>query len=235
MSVRLQVLADSPIFGALAKETLPEVDGHCTARHFDRGASIYHAGDPADSLYIVAQGGLKLSRPSLDGYDVLVDVVGPGDFLGMLTALGEATFPDTATALTESCVLRFSAQAFRAVLNQHPQVTLAALDAVSARLAQARRTVRELAADTAQQRIGAALLRLADSLGTPQDARTHPAAVRIPVPLTQADLAAMAGTTPETVSRTLARWRSSQLVATGRGTITVTDRIGLADAVATAN
>src|SRR5690625_4795793 len=144
MSVRLQVLADSPIFGALAKETLPEVDGHCTARHFDRGASIYHAGDPADSLYIVAQGGLKLSRPSLDGYDVLVDVVGPGDFLGMLTALGEATFPDTATALTESCVLRFSDQAFRAVINKHPQANIEYLAVLNARMDHALSTVQVL-------------------------------------------------------------------------------------------
>src|SRR5690625_3567727 len=91
MPVRLQVLADSPIFGALAAEDLPGVDARCTARHVERGTNVYHAGDDADSLYVVAHGALKLSRPSLDGYEVLVDVVGPGDFLGMLTALGEAT------------------------------------------------------------------------------------------------------------------------------------------------
>lgn len=229
MPVRLQVLADSPIFGALASENLPGVDARCTARHVERGTNVYHAGDDADSLYVVAHGALKLSRPSLDGYEVLVDVVGPGDFLGMLTALGEATFAETATALIESCVLRFSAQAFRAVLNDHPQVTLAALDAVSARLAAARQTVRELAADTAQQRIGAALLRLAEGLGVAESG-----AVRIPVPVTQADLASMAGTTAETVSRTLAGWRTAGLVQTGRGTITVRDQAGLAAAIAAA-
>src|SRR5690625_2420529 len=222
MPVRLQVLADSPIFGALASEDLPGVDARCTARHVERGTNVYHAGDDADSLYVVAHGALKLSRPSLDGYEVLVDVVGPGDFLGMLTALGEATFAESATALTESCVLRFSAKAFRAVLNDHPQVTLAALDAVSNRLAAARQTVRELAADTAEQRIGAALMRLVESLGVAESGQ-----VRISVPVTQGELASMAGTTPETVSRTLTRWRRDELVATGRGTITITDLEGL--------
>lgn len=230
MPVRLQVLADSPIFGILPREDILGVEARCSARHVERGSNVYRAGDDADSLYVVARGALKLSRPSIDGFEVLVDVVGPGDFLGMLTALGEATFAETATALTEVCVLRFSSQAFRAVLNDHPDVTLASLDAVSARLAAARQTVRELAADNAQQRIGAALLRLADRLGV-----TEAGVVRIPVPVTQADLASMAGTTPETVSRTLATWRQGQLVKTGRGTITVLNRDGLAAAIATAN
>lgn len=179
---------------------------------------MYRAGDPADALYVVAHGALKLTRPSVDGFEVLVDVVGPGDFLGMLTALGEVTFAETATTLAETCVLRFSAEAFRAVLNDHPEVTLAALDAVSARLASARQTVRELAADAAPERIAAAVLRLSQTIGVREDE-----GVRISVPITQADLAAMAGTTPETVSRTLAGWRASEWLKTGRGTITVLD------------
>ncbi|HLS04332.1 MAG TPA: Crp/Fnr family transcriptional regulator [Actinomycetales bacterium] len=222
MSVRLQVLADSPIFGPVDPQHLPQIDTRCSAHHAQRGDLVYRAGDPADALYVVAHGALKLTRPSVDGFDVLVDVVGPGDFLGMLTALGEATFAESATALTESCVLRFSAKAFRAVLNDHPQVTLAALDAVSNRLAAARQTVRELAADTAEQRIGAALMRLVESLGVAESGQ-----VRISVPVTQGELASMAGTTPETVSRTLTRWRRDELVATGRGTITITDLEGL--------
>lgn len=218
MSVRLRVLADSPIFGRLAAQDLPQIDARCSAQYAQRGDLIYRAGEPADALYVVAHGALKLTRPSLDGFDVLVDVVGPGDFLGMLTALGEATFSESATTLAETCVLRFSAQAFRAVLNVHPEVTLAALDAVSARLASARRTVRELAADTVPDRIASALSRLVKTLGV-REARE----VRIPVPITQAELAAMAGTTPETVSRTLAGWRTQGWIKTGRGTITVTD------------
>jgi len=223
MSVRLQVLANSPIFGALEPADLPEVDRLCAAHFFSRGENVYFAGDDADALYVVAQGALKLSRPSPDGYDVLVDVVGPGDFLGMLTALGEVTFAETATALAESCVLRFTSQAFRAVLNEHPHVTLAALDAVSERLAAARRVVRELAADTAEQRIGAALLRLAETLGEGGAGPVH-----IPVVITQAELASMAGTTPETVSRTLSKWRSENLVQTSRGSIAITDPAALA-------
>src|SRR5690625_7540149 len=102
MQVRLLVLSESPICGSLAVEDLPGVDARSTARHVERGTNVYYAGDDADSLYVVAHGALKLSRPSLDGYEVLVDVVGPGDVLGMLTALGEATFAEAATDLNAS-------------------------------------------------------------------------------------------------------------------------------------
>src|SRR5690625_3222371 len=144
MSVRLQVLADSPIFGPLDPQHLSQIETRCSAHHAQRGDLVDRAGDPADALYVVAHGALKLTRPSVDGFDVLVDVVGPGDFLGMLTALGEATFPDTATALTESCVLRFSDQAFRAVINKHPQANIEYLAVLNARMDHALSTVQVL-------------------------------------------------------------------------------------------
>src|SRR5690625_8001734 len=89
MPVRLQVLADSPIFGALASEDLPGVDARCTARHVERGTNVYHAGVDADSLYVVAHGALQLRRPCLDGCRVLVDGGSRGALLGTRTTLGQ--------------------------------------------------------------------------------------------------------------------------------------------------
>lgn len=222
LPTRLRVLGESPIFGRLPESALEKIDTRCRAIHLTDNEVAYHAGQEAQTLYVVASGALKLTRPSLEGYDVLIDVVGAGDFLGMLTALGEASFPDTATSMGQSCILAFTARDFRAVLDEFPTVTLAALDAVSARLSEARRVVRELAADTADQRIGSALVRLAARIGSP-----HAGATRVSV--AQSELAAMAGTTPETVSRTLGSWREKRLVATGRGTITIADVDQLAD------
>jgi len=216
LPTRLRVLGESPIFGGLSDSALELVDTHCRAIHLEDDQVAYHAGQEAQTLYVVAAGALKLTRPSVDGYDVLIDVVGEGDFLGMLTALGEASFPDTATSMGHSCILAFTASSFRAVLEEFPSVTLAALDAVSARLSEARRVVRELAADAAHQRIGSALVRLATRIG-----QRDGAVIRVAV--SQSDLASMAGTTPETVSRTLAQWRSDGLIATGRGRISIED------------
>ena len=198
--VRRRVLAATPMFAGLDEAAIADVDRYCTAVGIRAGEPAYLAGDPADSLLVVATGSLKLARPSLDGREVLVDVVGPGDFLGMLTALGEAAFPDTATALTTSCVLRFSADSFNRVLRVHPSVALTTLEAVGVRLADAHRAVRTLAAGDAEERLAATVLRLARRLGVQRRE-----GLLIDIPLTRADLAAMAGTTTETTSRVLTR------------------------------
>src|SRR5690554_4705767 len=83
--VRRRVLAATPMFAGLDAQAIGEVDARCTAVGIGVGQVAYWAGDPADSLLVVATGSLKLGRPSLEGREVLVDVVGPGDFLGMLT------------------------------------------------------------------------------------------------------------------------------------------------------
>src|SRR5699024_579164 len=119
-------------------------------------------------------------------------------------------------SMGHSCILAFTASSFRAVLEEFPSVTLAALDAVSARLSEARRVVRELAADAAHQRIGSALVRLATRSG-----QRDGAVIRVAV--AQGDVASMAGTTPGTVSRTLAQWRSDGRRAAGRGGISAAD------------
>ncbi|MBI2244212.1 MAG: Crp/Fnr family transcriptional regulator, partial [Nocardioides sp.] len=133
------------------------------------------------------------------------------------------TYPDTAMALTVSCVLRISAAALRQVMNRHPAVALAVLDEVSHRLEEAQQTVRRLSGGTVEQRVASSLLVLADQLGEPRDG-----GVLLQLPLTREDLASMTGTTTESVSRTLSKWRRAGLIETGRRWTSLTDRAALA-------
>lgn len=162
-------------------------------------------------------------RPSFDGAEVLVDVVTPGTMFGSVAALGRSTYPDTAQALTVSCALRIPAIDFRAILAEHPDVALAVLDDLAGRLEQAQQTVRRLSGGTVEQRVASTLLALADRVG-----ERRGDSVLLQLPLTRGDLAAMTGTTTESVSRTLSKLRRQGLVETGRRWTAVTDTEGLA-------
>jgi CRP-like cAMP-binding protein len=221
--VRLKVLARTPFFRMLDQAALAEVDRLFSSRGYAAGEPVYRAGEPASELLVVAVGTVKLSRPTLSGQTVLLDVLAPGDFLGMLTALGEAAYPETAEALTTACLLRIGADDFRTVLGRHPQVALAALDGVSRRLAEARRTIRRLSTGTVEQRVAATLLTLAARVGVRENGR-----VLLQVPLTRQDLAAMTGTTTESVSRVLSRLRGDEVLETGRRWVAIRDREALA-------
>lgn len=222
LPLRLDVLAHAPYFRHLDRIAIAAIESRMSVRAYDDGEVIYRTGTPADGLFILATGKVKVLRPSLDGTEVLVDVITPGTMFGSIAALGHATYPDTAQALTVSCALRISAADFRAVLKQHPDAALVVLDDLAARLEQTQQTVRRLSGGTVEQRVASTLLALADKVGEPRGD-----SILLQLPLTRGDLAAMTGTTTESVSRTLSKLRRQGVVETGRRWTAVTDREAL--------
>src|SRR5690606_18649262 len=148
----------------------------------------------------------KLTRTGAGGTEVITDVLAPGDLLGALSTLGEPTYAESAVALTTTCALRIGPAAFREVLTEHPAVELRVLDDLAVRLARARSDAGR-SGESVAARVASVLLRLADRMGQERPG----GGVLIQVPLSRADLAAMAGSTPESVSRVMSRWRSDGL------------------------
>ncbi|GAA1927657.1 Crp/Fnr family transcriptional regulator [Streptomyces sodiiphilus] len=221
--LRLKVLSHAPWFAGLSAEEIEAIDRRMRVSGYAEGETVYRAGAPATHLFILATGRVKVLRPSLDDGEVLVDVITPGAMFGSLAALGNSACPDTARTLTVSCALRLSAEGFREVLRRHPGVALAVLDDMAARLEASQQAMRRLAGGTVEQRVAATLLTLAGKLGEPRGDT-----VLLQVPLTRSDLAAMTGTTTESVSRTLSRLRRDGVVSTGRRWTALTDPARLA-------
>jgi CRP/FNR family transcriptional regulator, nitrogen oxide reductase regulator len=198
-------------FSGLDHDALHRVDARATMQGVDAGEAIHLAGHRADRLHVVATGAVKLTGTTPDGAEVLLDVLGPGSFLGTLPALGGATYAEDAWALTAGCVLGFTGDQFGAVLSEHPRVGRDALVAVGHRLRAAQERIERSASASAPVRIASTLLMLADRLGVVEDGR-----ILIDVPLAREDLASLAGCAPETVSRSLASWARDGVVETGR-------------------
>mgnify|MGYP001086012927 CR=1 FL=1 len=216
--VRLEVLSHARYLRGLDPSELAEVDARMQVRGYDVDEPVFHAGDRADTLYVLATGTVKLSRTTGDGRDVLIDVVAPGDLFGTLSALGDPVYPDTARALTVACVLSIGADDFRVVMQRHPSVALAVLDDLAHRLERNHQRVAHLSGGTVDQRVAAALLRLVTVVGEPRDL-----GVLLQLPLTRADLASMSGTTTESASRVMSRLRQEGVVESGRRWTSVLD------------
>ncbi|WP_264669633.1 Crp/Fnr family transcriptional regulator [Arthrobacter sp. VKM Ac-2550] len=214
-----------PLFAALTAAEIRDIEPRTQARGYRAGETIYRAGDEAESLFVMASGTTKLLRPSAHGQDVVMNILGPGEGFGTLGILGEPTYADAAEAMAASCVLEISADVFKDVMERHPRLALTVLDEVLHRFEQAQQTIRSLSANNVRQRVAVALLALADKLGAPQGET-----LALELPLTRADLAALTGTTPETVSRVMSRLRDEGIIETGRRWTTVLNRTRLAAA-----
>ncbi len=171
---------------------------------------------------MVASGSAKVVRPSLDGTDVLLDIVRPGDFFGVLPSLGESTYADSVWALTPLCVLGLDAATFDEILDQYPSVVRAGLREVAERLERARNHLHAVAVATSEQRVAGALVMLASRVGV-----RRPTGLLLDLPLSRDDLASLTGTASETVSRILARLQREEIINSGRRWIEIVDLAAL--------
>ncbi|MBE7325190.1 Crp/Fnr family transcriptional regulator [Nocardioides sp. Y6] len=220
--VRLHVLSRAPYFVDLTEPELDAVDALMRTSTYAEGETIFLAGDVADALYVVAEGRVKVSQSTADGTETVTDILVPGEVCGAVGASGEPEHRQSATALVNSCVLRIGQADFRKVLARDARVGLRVLDDVADRLARAQADVGETT-ETVAQRVASVLLRLADKLGKDRGAD----GILLEVPLSRADLAGLARSTPESVSRVMSRWKRAGIVDSGRRWTALLDRDAL--------
>lgn len=229
---RQAVLRRSPVFGGLDDDQVAAVDGLMTVRSWEAGEALFHEGDPLDSLWVVAQGHVALSRVDADGQEVITDLLAPGDMTGALAATGGAgrasgrgipsgagdagsrmsAADDTARALETTCALAVDPSVFRRILGDYPDVAVRLLEELSGRVATLRTHVGRRSAGSVAQRVAGTLVDLAERVGE----RREDGSVLLKVPLSRADLAKMSGTTVESTSRTMSGWRRDGVIDSGR-------------------
>lgn len=146
-----------------------------------------------------------------------------GELIGCVAVLQQFPYLATATAVEDSVILCWRAPQFIGLLKQHQPIMDNTLMIVGARARDMVQRVGDISGKNVERRVAAALLRLADQVGTPSGD-----GIQIRFPVTRDDLAEMAGLTYFTISRTLSVWRKQGLVSSGRQRLTVLDRKRLA-------
>jgi CRP/FNR family transcriptional regulator, nitrogen oxide reductase regulator len=224
IDLRLKILARLPFFSGLSPGALQSINQHFVEMGYQAGETIYTAGDAAERLFVVAEGKIKLLAHSAQGRSVLLDILASGEFFGNLAALGAAAYSDTAQTQTPACILSIRSDAFRQVLDAHPELALQALQIMADRLEAANRRVLQLSSLPVEKRIAFTLLELSKKVGRPQEGM-----LLLEVPLSREDLADMTGATPETVSRVMSQLQSSGIIASGRQWVGILDLQPLAE------
>lgn len=222
VDLRLEILSQLPFFADLAPTEIEEINRLFREKGYEAGEPVYFAGERATHLYVVAAGKIKVLRHTLGGQDVLLEILTPGEFFGALPGSGKTRYADTAEAQTTCCTLGISHEQFQEILQRHPSVALKVLEITAARLSEAQETIRQLSAHSAERRIAATLLKLAEKLGEP-----HEEGLLIQMPLSRQDVADMTGTTPETASRILSQLRKQGVIRSGRQWIAIGDEEAL--------
>ena len=205
-----------PLLADLPLDDVRELLAIARRRRFSRGEVVFHREDLADSLHLVVRGrfGARLLTPL--GDSVLVDVLGPGQTFGELALL----LPDSRRSATVEALEAGETRSvlrddFALLQREHPGVKDVLLGLLAEQLRRSTERVVEAHYVDAETRVRRRLVELA---------ATYVDGV---VPLTQEDIAAMAGTSRATVNRVLREEATLDAVALARGRTTVLDPVAL--------
>ena len=208
-----------PLFANVDEETLAVCAGSLRVRRYRKGETIFHQGDPGDSLYILESGSVKIVLPSPDtGDDAIIATLSRGDFFGELALLDGAPHSATAVAMEPTEALVLARERFDELVDTNPLLRRALFAGLAAELRRLTGHVEELRFLDLPERLAHRMVRLAREA---QPGRTVD--IRLDWPFTQSDLAAMIGGTRQTVNRLLSGMTAQGLVRIERDVLIIPD------------
>ncbi|MCY4353782.1 MAG: Crp/Fnr family transcriptional regulator [Truepera sp.] len=209
-------LKNTSLFEDLTPEELGQLSRITPYKRFAPGEIIYHMEDPADALYFIRDGMVKISMYFPNGKEMILSLLGQYDIFGELLLLPSERRSNQAEAVVDTTLIVMPEQDFQMLLSQQPQIAMKFIKVMSTRLWQAQQWQAEVGAFDAPGRLANLLLRLAGDFGIEGER-----GIVIDLSLTQQDLAKMIGATRETVSHCLARLLEYGAVRRRRAPITV--------------
>ncbi|BBC34822.1 hypothetical protein SGFS_061160 [Streptomyces graminofaciens] len=192
-------------------------------RDWEHGETLMREGSPSDDIVLVEDGLVKISAETANGYTSVLALRGPGELLGELSCVDGGPRSATVTAIRAGRGVVVTADRFRQLLTQPGPLALAVLRSVTARLRHSDRLRAEHGAYPAGARVARVLADLALCHGVPVADPPGAVVVRI----TQEELAGAAGTSRESVARTVRELRRDGLVTVTRGRAVVPDAAAL--------
>jgi CRP/FNR family cyclic AMP-dependent transcriptional regulator len=206
-----------PMFAHLNDEEIARITRATRDKSYPKGSVILFEDDPGDALYVVLGGEVKVVLIGEDGREVILSILGAGDFFGEMSLLDDQPRSAHVIATEESSLLVLHRDDFQSCLQDSPRIALGLLRALSRRLRRADDKIGGLVLLDVNGRVARLLLDLADE---------HDG-VHIPRKVTHHTIAQMIGSSRETVSRTMRDLAEGGLIAVDRKLIVIRDRAGL--------
>jgi CRP/FNR family transcriptional regulator, cyclic AMP receptor protein len=212
----VDLLRSVPLFADLEEGELERFSHVAVPRSFPAGTRVFHEGDSSDACYIVSEGSFRVTREHSDGRAITLATLGPGEIFGELAMLDGDKRSASAESITDGTLLALPANDVRSLLARNPEIALKLVAGLVRRLRAANARLSRQSFQTVPSRVAGILLQLSRD-GQGEDGEE----VEVTIRMNQTDLAQLAGTSRESVSRFLAELERAGVVRSGRGRVTV--------------
>jgi len=193
-----EVLRTVPIFSELSDEDITSLAHLALRKRYPKDTVVFFENEEGDFFFTILEGRIKVTILGDDGREVILSVLGPGDFFGEMALLDNEPRSATAIAVEESELLSLHRNDFQTVLNDNRSITSALIRVLSARLRRANHQISTLALLDVYGRVARVIVDMAREEG--KRLRDGRIAFRR---ATHQEIANRIGTTRETVTRML--------------------------------
>jgi CRP/FNR family transcriptional regulator len=175
------------LLNGMSQQTRQRVNSMMRITKRQRGEWVFVLGDPAESIYFLQKGRMKITALSPDGHEVLHEIMGPGEIFGHTSSMLGIPRTTSAQTLEDSLLCEISRKDFESLLTLHPELSLQLLKSVGRRLKKAEAQLVNFICHDVSQRVRDALIELVDkeSIVAPERA--------VEIRITQQDLANLVG------------------------------------------
>jgi CRP/FNR family cyclic AMP-dependent transcriptional regulator len=213
-----RLLGRVSIFSGLTPDQLADLASVAVPRRWGAGEVIFREGDAGDTCYVIEDGCVRVTRNHSDGRTITLAELRSGDLFGELAMFDSEKRSATVEAAEETTAVALLAGDLRRLLLRHPDISIKLLSAFAERLKEANERISRQSFQTVASRVAGVLLSHTEDLvgdGVPgQD---------VLIRSTRAEIAQLAGSSRESVSRFLATLERAGLVTCGRGKVVIHD------------
>ena len=213
-----EFLSYVPIFSELPPDTLTMIEKIGTKKMYKKNDVVLMEEGADTALFVIVNGKVKVARSSNDGREVILTILSESDFFGEMAILDGLTRSATVTAIEESELFLFQRNDFLNLLREFPEISISLLQELTKRLRTADAKIKALSLKDAEGKVATVILQLADDIGKIKHGKVE--IEKLPL---QQDLANMAGTSRETISRTLHSFAKKGLIELDGSKLSILD------------
>jgi CRP-like cAMP-binding protein len=194
-----RIVRSTLLLGNMPPAIVQDLAGNLVPRVYEKGATLFNQGQPADAFFVILDGWVKIYRTTADGHEVVLHVFKRGETFAEAAMFLGGRYPASAETVSAARLLIIDGGAFRTRIRNQPELALSMLAAASHQLKALVEQIEQIKVRSAPQRIAEFILRLSEHQKGP---------ATIELPFEKGLIANRLGMKPESFSRALARLRS---------------------------
>ena len=199
------VLGRMALFEGLKESELAELNGLLHRKSFSAGTNVITVAQSSEVVYLMLEGSVKIYVDQIDGSEVILAFLGPGDTFGEMGLVDSAGRSASVLALEDCTCLAMDRGSFQRCLLQMSRLSYNLVRLLSRRLRLANEQIQALSTLDVRGRVARQFLAFAQTYGESDE----PERVRIPLRLTQTDVASLVGASRERVNQVIVDFKES--------------------------